>query len=407
MIFFKSKKKKARENAQEWYRLARKILDYRRDVLTPAKAAELELAVDDLKNLCRDKEASVEALSQAGEPYEKLLKETGGSFYPKTFWAENSELLLVGAIIAIGFRSFFLQPFKIPTNSMYPSFNGMTAKVYLEDRPNPAARLFRVFQLGSRHYNLVSPVDGQLGFSTGRTIVPGRKWFVLPAKKIRYTFYVGAEAMTVDLPLEFDIRQVIEPLFGESGQPQGVRIGPDGERILMTGRRVRAGQSAVAFDLLTGDQLFVDRMSYHFRPPKVGEPIVFKTDTLEHIDTDNRGKYYIKRAVGGPGDIVEIQPPDLLLNGEPITGAKAFESNRNLEPGFGGYTIIGPSGLYPRPIAPGTEPIEVPEEHFFAMGDNSANSADGRMWGFVPERAIVGRAVFIYFPFSYRWGPSN
>ena len=46
----------------------------------------------------------------------------------------------------------------------------------------------------------------------------------------------------------------------------------------------------------------------------------------------------------------------------------------------------------------------MPEDHFFAMGDNSDNSADSRSWGYVPKETVVGRAVWIYYPFTDHWG---
>ena len=51
-------------------------------------------------------------------------------YYHKKSWVENVEMLLVAAIVVIGIRSFFVQPFIIPTNSMYPSFSGMQPYVY-------------------------------------------------------------------------------------------------------------------------------------------------------------------------------------------------------------------------------------------------------------------------------------
>ena len=41
---------------------------------------------------------------------------------------------------------------------------------------------------------------------------------------------------------------------------------------------------------------------------------------------------------------------------------------------------------------------------YFAMGDNSTDSLDGRAWGFVPEDELIGRALFVYYPFTKRWG---
>nr|WP_238710346.1 signal peptidase I [Oceanipulchritudo coccoides] len=181
----------------------------------------------------------------------------------------------------------------------------------------------------------------------------------------------------------------------------------NGTRVLKTGIQINKGETAFSFDLLTGDQLFVDRFSYHFKRPSVGDPIVFRTDNLEHIDRDNRGKYYIKRAVAGPNDVLEIDPPGLVLNGQPATGAKAFEANRNQEAPYSGYVYGMRSQNYPLPQADGRTPIKIPDGHYFAMGDNSPNSADSRMWGFVPQTEIVGKAMFIYYPFSHRWGPAE
>jgi signal peptidase I len=48
--------------------------------------------------------------------------------------------------------------------------------------------------------------------------------------------------------------------------------------------------------------------------------------------------------------------------------------------------------------------IEVPKDSYFAMGDNSPNSYDSRGWGFVPKGEVIGKAVFILYPFTRRWG---
>jgi len=48
--------------------------------------------------------------------------------------------------------------------------------------------------------------------------------------------------------------------------------------------------------------------------------------------------------------------------------------------------------------------MTVPPRKFVALGDNSGNSLDSRYWGFVPEKAVIGKAFFIYYPFTRRWG---
>jgi len=189
----------------------------------------------------------------------------------------------------------------------------------------------------------------------------------------------------------------------------------DGERVmcLRTGRQVRAGERVLAFDEITGDQLFVDRVSYQFFRPRVGQGFVFNT---AHIRSENMldmsGKqieqYYIKRLIGVPGDEIQIREPMIYRNGQPITGAQAFELNARREGKYRGY-FYGPTGLWrsAQYLTSPQDKITVPPNSFFAMGDNSGNSGDSRYWGFVPAKEVVGRPLFIYFPFSKRWGPSR
>ena len=406
MLFFSSPRKKARKAAIGQLELAQKILDYRRDILPEKEVEALANGIQRLRNLLKDKTSPVEGLEHVQQELEPIMRRTGGSFYPHNWIADNAEMLLFAAILAIGIRSFFLQPFKIPTNSMYPTYNGMTAAVYVADSgPAKPLQLFRFLTLGAKHHEIVAPRAGELALSGERKLVPARKWFVLPTQKFRYTFYIGDVGVPVDLPLDFDIRQVFNPLL-EGRQPQEGRLA-DGTRVVRTGILVDAGETVFSFDLLTGDQLFVDRMSYHFIRPKVGDPIVFRTDNLEGIGRDHQGKYYIKRAVGAPGDTLLLDPPALLVNGEPASGSKAFERNRTVEGEYSGYVYAQRSAGYPLPFWTGDEPLTLPQGMYFAMGDNSPNSADSRMWGFVPETEIVGRAIFIYYPFSHRWGPAE
>ena len=49
--------------------------------------------------------------------------------------------------------------------------------------------------------------------------------------------------------------------------------------------------------------------------------------------------------------------------------------------------------------------MSVPDDRYYALGDNSYNSLDSRYWGFVPEEDVVGRPLVIYYPFTKRFGP--
>ena len=114
-------------------------------------------------------------------------------------------------------------------------------------------------------------------------------------------------------------------------------------------------------------------------------------------------QYYIKRLVGRPGDVLEVREPVLYRNGEPIEGSIAFAANARREGKYGGY-FNGPApGTY---LARG-EKITVPPRSYFAMGDNSGNSQDGRYWGYVPGKDVVGRPLFVYYPFTRHWGPAR
>ena len=163
-----------------------------------------------------------------------------------------------------------------------------------------------------------------------------------------------------------------------------------------------AGQPIVRFDLMTGDQLFVDRVSYHFFRPQVGQGFVFKTGNIAAIGQD---QYYIKRLVGVPGDVLEVKSPVLYRNNKPITGARSFDLNAKRVAPYTGYTagetLYGARYLYTG------QTLTIPEGSFFAMGDNSSNSSDGRVWGYVPAPDVVGRPLFIYYPFTRRWGPAR
>jgi signal peptidase I len=170
-------------------------------------------------------------------------------------------------------------------------------------------------------------------------------------------------------------------------------------RLIRTGKTVRAGERVMAFDILTGDQLFVDRMSYHFVRPSVGSGFVFRTGNIEGIFRTYGDQYYIKRLVGVPGDTLEIKEHTLMRNGAPITGAAAFDKNAKQQDNYVGYRN---EGLLARDAK-----ITIKPNEFFAMGDNSANSADGRYWGTVPAKDVVGRPIFVYYPFTRHWGPAR
>jgi len=436
--FFSSPDAKMRETAAHWLEIADKVLDFRSDVMPATAGALLRTQTELLRRQVKEKAAAV-VLKSTIETLEEMLQKNGGAIYPKSALVENVEFLLVAAIVIIGIRTYFVQPFKIPTNSMWPTYNGMTAQVYerTADEPGPLAVAARAVAFGAWPHRLDAPVDGEILVPLGGLerrdqvhcrIVPGRTWLVLPTQLREYTLLVGDRPVTVRLPLDFDFDWVVgdtffdgrkskEPGYWLKGVSQKIAAREyedrmvDGQmiRCVRTGHFVKAGERILSFDEVTGDQLFVDRISFNFMRPVVGQGFVFWTGNIhsEHMQ-DSAGnqieQYYIKRLVGSPGDTLEIHEPMIFRNGRPITGSTAFEMNAKREGQYAGY-FNGP--MRARFLTSDDSKVQIPADNYFAMGDNSGHSADSRYWGFVPAKDVIGRPLFIYFPLSRHWGPAR
>ena len=417
--------KKLVKNAEFWLRLVNKVYHYRYDILNDKQLDSLQNASRELDHLINQQLNETKKIQQIIDKIKKILNKCGGSFYPRSNWAENIETFLVVAILAIGIRTFFFQPFKIPTNSMYPTYNGMTYRLYGDDegKPNFVTRIGSWILFGASHYEVKAPVSGELllplysqgehGDSYGyfkNEHVEGWKGGSFLSRKRNYTMYLDKVATKLAVPADFSFYKVLREKFASNSQnmtdwlarksrDQGI-IYESGIPLLKTGVYFEKEDTVLAFDILTGDALFVDRFSYNFFRPGIGDPFVFRTRNIEELTRMNGGipddKYYIKRLVGKGGDKLEIKAPVLLRNGSPIDGANAFRKNANREDEYEGYTNV-------RRLSENS--IEtIPINHFYAMGDNSDESSDSRYFGFVPERAVVGKAIFIYYPFTKHWG---
>lgn len=445
---FASQEKKLRTLAGNWLELSDKVYNFRRDVMEPTEVAELQAKAAGVRALLKEKKGDSSRLKLSLETLEETLRKYGGKIYPKSSFVENVEFFLVAAILILGIRSYFIQPFKIPTNSMWPSYYGMTPEVFRQasDEPNIAQRAFRFLAFGARARRIDAPAAGEIEFTYGggegrgiisNRIVNGRSWLILPTKLKEYTLFVGGVPVSFTVPLDFDFDWALrEAFFPEEtslevaleklnarGQSQirtvSIAGRPQNLRFFRTGKSVEKGERILSFDILTGDQLFVDRMSYHFIQPPIGSGFVFRTGNIPGIRDTHGDQYYIKRLVGGPGDTIEIRDGAsdngsgsangrrpgtertgiLMRNGKPIEGAKAFLQNNEKQGLYAGYVPYGELAL--------GKVLTIPENSFFALGDNSRNSLDGRYWGFVPSRDVVGRPLWIYYPFTRRWGPAR
>ena len=100
---------------------------------------------------------------------------------------------------------------------------------------------------------------------------------------------------------------------------------------------------------------------------------------------------------GLPGDQLRIDSPFLYINGKKAQ-RYGFERVMSARPPYRGYA---PGHEY---LAKPDQTYTVPRDGYFAMGDNSYNSFDSRYWGPVPVENLVGRGLFVYWPFFPHWG---
>lgn len=141
--------------------------------------------------------------------------------------------------------------------------------------------------------------------------------------------------------------------------------------------------------LIEGDRLMVNKLRYgpklrftDYRLPGFGEPE--RGDVIVFIYPEDPKRDFIKRLIAKGGETVEIKDGDIYINGQLITDPvikNLYHYNRG---------DFGSKG----------NPIKVPEGYYFVLGDNSSSSHDSRYWGFVPEKNIIGKAEFIYWPFN-------
>jgi signal peptidase I len=130
--------------------------------------------------------------------------------------------------------------------------------------------------------------------------------------------------------------------------------------------------------LTNEERIFINKFTYHYGLGEIkrGDMVVF----WYPLDTS---KSYIKRIIGVPGDIVNIDEGEVFVNGNKLSEDYVPDTYRD-------RTSWGPQ--------------RVPAEEFFVLGDHRNSSNDSRTWGFVDRKYIYGKAVFVYWPLD-KMGP--
>ncbi|HTL54484.1 MAG TPA: signal peptidase I [Candidatus Limnocylindrales bacterium] len=380
-----------------------KLLNHQRDILSPQAIEAIQASVRNLREaIARNEdratlEKQMESLEQTAN---KWLKP-----YPNAAWRENIEVLLVALTVAMGIRTFFLQPFKIPTGSMQPTLYGVTSvpDKYREQQPwmqpMPATleiptgwKRVREWFEGVSYLHVVAKNDGRLEAVSAP--------FRILIFNIRQTIVVGGERYTIWFP----------PDYGE--QTLESRAG------LRPGQFFHGGEDIVKMRVSAGDHLFVDRVTYNFRPPQRGEIIVFATAGISGLRQD---QFYIKRMVAMGNEKVQVgDDRHLVINGHRLdASAPHFEKVYNFdqrqpprESQYSGHVndkVV--RQFYPNfgsPLAPlfaeGSAVYQVDPDHYMVMGDNTMNSYDSRAWGDFPATNVIGKSFFVYWPITDRFG---
>ena len=424
-----------RKHVNRWYCAQRDLLSPQAIGAVTLAMSELQAAINEAKPNAGRIRIKMEELEFAAN---KWLKP-----YPNAAWRENVEVLLVAIAVAMGIRTFFLQPFKIPTGSMQPTLYGVTsepdftpvlgeAKSFEDNTSFTDDKTRSQLQAG-----IQADFNEQMKVQKGIQIppLPGRirDWF----HGISYVHFVAPTDGSVDEiekpwpPAFFSIYQRIQfagtwytiwfpPDYGEEPPRFRADLGP--------GRVFHKGEDVIKLRVHAGDHLFVDRLTYNFRQPKRGEIVVFDTHGITGLPPDQQDTFYIKRLVGLGGETLSLKQDyevanaplqgtvpvgHLIVDGQPLSASSPHFANvysfANARPGqkvleyqpnhYYGHAML-------RALAPG-ESFQVETNHYFVMGDNTMNSLDSRYWGDFSSDHVIGKSLFVYWPITLRFGWGN
>ncbi|MCH7615359.1 MAG: signal peptidase I [Nitrospinae bacterium] len=156
--------------------------------------------------------------------------------------------------------------------------------------------------------------------------------------------------------------------------------------------------------LQIGDHILVNKMAYGIQLPQdckfdISFPPMtcYSTNLLIEFDNPDRGdvivfrypedeeKDFIKRIVGLPGDTIKIRNKVIYVNGKQLDDQ---DWTQRIDPGILDGRITPRDNL---------DPLTVPPDSYFVMGDNRDQSLDSRFWGYVQKHKIKGRAFLVYW----------
>jgi signal peptidase I len=390
--------------AVDLHRTVRKITRAQSDLLKSDDVLEIQEACNQLRAVIhetRGREKLQSAMKEVERVANKRLQP-----YPHASMRENVEVVLVAVAVAMGIRTFFLQPFKIPTGSMQPTLFGITHEDFRNQPdvvfPTGVEKWFdRIFR-GVKYVHIVAKEGGYLeDFEPLTKVMKVRN---------RQRFKVGG--------VWYSVSGLHDELIGGKYNRAGLHFDP------YTGRGnqlFEKGDDIVKLKLISGDHLFVDRMTYNFRTPFRGEIVVFATKGIPQIA---QNQFYIKRLVAlGDEEVRVADDRHMWIDGDRMDAATyRFENVYGFDPKdeardshWSGHVNNGTSrrpGMNLAPLfpgetqfVPGTSQVQVVPNsfkvrpnHLLVFGDNTLNSLDSRAWGDFTRTNVIGKSAFVYWP---------
>jgi signal peptidase I len=374
--------KKLRKQLANYNDYLRKKIHYAKDILPESKRKRCDATLERLAKLDKTLDSM---------PGEKMVKELDAiekeiqRLFPSDpvfdIWFEYVEMAFVAIVIALGLRTYFMQPFKIPTHSMRPTLYGVTVEDKKDPLPNSFVQIAQYAAYGIRYFE-------------ARAKTAGRVEKIQPSKLFGLPFYdcirirIGGVWHTVPVN-ESELELSAKHVNCERYRKIMATYFNKGDVILRVVRH-------------PGDHVFVNKMAYHFGKPRQGQVFVFNTKGIPKIQDNllaqgiEGSQYYIKRCVGAPGNVLRIDPPYLYSDGI-VLKSSAFDRVHSRKNEYRGYSA---EGLLDSP----DRTYSIGKGKYWAMGDNSYSSFDSRYWGPVDNRNLVGAGWFVYWPFGKRWG---
>lgn len=396
----------------------KKFLNYKRDLLKEDRIAEIESRIRDLKESIssKSKEKTAEAIRQLENTCQKSLPRHA----KKDPIGEQLESIFVALVIAIGIRSYYVQPFRIPTGSMQPTLNGVVAeKALKKEWPALPLRAVDLVLKGRGYVYKELKRDRVINFN--QPVLFQNQGIWKPLQVFHTVAHIRFEDGLVSihgLPVsELAPNQNAVFSLSETALKHGRNMG-GGRFLIPKGTVICSGYAD------SGDLILADKVSYHFRKPKRGEVIIFDTRGIDtsggsssrnssSLSAQMSATHYIKRCVGIPNDTLEIEQPNLIVNGK-VAEEKYIQRVANAQGDYApGYQIVMQGSSYRNaPLVKSGQKFSLNDygkqfwlNEYAAMGDNTGNSLDSRYWGAYRSYNIVGTGFISLWPItSGHWG---